>query len=337
MQCEHFIPNHGESKLLGLRSFWWIYGRGGDIIDRFGNKFNRQLLPNNEYFGMYIGDELDETKLSEFMVYANRWGDVENSSKVVKKFIEADGWKYANRDRGSTGRPVLIKGHRCINSFPFDVKCAVVYDLELEDIVIIPSYTFRLNNKAADLFKKVIDTYGELYDCYDVKVLLEWKPLNVFPCNEYAYIASAECCFAKGYQINKLIDEAERNNQLYNIAGEYMCIRLAGTGETQSKLFVVSNKWNYKTHVKTEPWMKENNSIIKMWRDTTYSGRVCVINEHKCIIVYPFNIYNPVIWDVEENVAFVMPSKEYVGDRYYEKIKEYFGYLPMYTNKNGKG
>ena len=50
MQCELFVPSAGEEKTLGLKTFWWVYGRGGEIVDRYGYRMGREFMPDRYYF-----------------------------------------------------------------------------------------------------------------------------------------------------------------------------------------------------------------------------------------------------------------------------------------------
>lgn len=330
MQCELFVPSAGEEKTLGLKTFWWVYGRGGEIVDRYGYRMGREITPDRYYFGIYIGNEVDETRLDEFKLYSNKWDNLENS-KIVEEYLTEGGWAKAHSTKQSIGKPVMIKGHKCINTLPFGTKCAVVYDLELEDMVIIPHYKFRLNKKTENLFNRVVSIYGELTEYYNVKIDVEWHDLNIFPCSEFASCVPAKYCIARGWQVNKILKYRDKNHKCNDVV-EYIVIKVDDTETEKGRMFVVSNKWKYEEHEKIEPWMLEDNSFVQMWRAKNYSGRPCMINGHRCVIVYPFNVYNPVIWMVDTGAVFVMPSKAYPGNPYYDKIKEVFGKIPVYEH-----
>lgn len=330
MQCEHFVPSAGEKEMLELKSFWWIYGKGGDIVDRYGYRLNIEILPDRYYFGIFIGDEIDESRLEDFKLYSNKWDNLENT-KVNERYMEEDGWKLAHSDKHSIGKPVMINGHRCINSLPFGTKCAVVYDLEVEDMVLIPHYKFRFNKRAENLFNKVISVYGELNSYYNVRTEVEWRPLNIFPCKEFASNVPAHYAILRGWQVTKLLKLKDQGHRCNDVM-QYICIKIDKSEEEGERIFVASNKWKYDTHEKIEDWMLEENSFAKMWRCKNYSGRPCMINGHKCVIVYPFSLYNPVIWVTGSNHVFVLPAKAYPGDPYYEKIKEVLGKISVYEN-----
>lgn len=331
MQCERFVPNAGEEKSLGLKPFWWVYGTGSEIVDRYGYRLNVEILPDRDYFGIYIGDEIDEDKLDEFKLYSNKWSTDNPYVKVNEKYVADDGWKAAHSDKKSIGKPVNVKGHKCINTLPFGTKCAIVYDTDLEDVVLIPHYKYRYNKRVEKLFDRVVSIYGELDEYYNIKTEVEWIALNIFPCKEFASNVPAYYAILRGWQIRKILKKTSAcKEEQWNDIMEYICIKIVNDNGEEDKIFFASNKWKYNSHDKVEPWMLEDNSFNKMWRLKNYSGRPCMINGHKCIVVYPFSAFNPVIWVTGSNHVFVLPAKAYDGDQYYEHIKEVLGKIPVY-------
>lgn len=325
MQCDKFIPTADEERTLGVKPFWWIYGTGEEIIDAYGNKMNKHLMPNKEYFGLYLADEINEDELYKFVIYSNKW-DLIEKGEADDYFTDERGWFKANSDFHSVGKCVTIHGHKCINSLPFGVKkVAIVYDTTIHNMVVVPSYRFRYNASCKRLFDNIISIYGELTDCYNIRSNYDWTPLNIFPCSEFASCTTASYMLAYGWQVSKILKVKPKGSKLNNVV-KYIVIKIDPTDSQEERIFVCSDKWKYPKHDKVQDWMEDgDNTINNVWRKDNYSGAPCTVNGRKCIIIYPFNCFNPVLWDTETDAVYVMPSKAYTGHPYYREIEAHFG------------
>lgn len=318
MKTKLFNPSEEFAKKFDITQVSYIYDIGYNIVANFGNIFKMRMMPNVHYVLISIGSAIDKEKM---FICSNK-RDYNKHPNLKSNFLSCNSFGEMCYNKYYGGFPTNINGKECILLFPFDEKLPFVLDIEHEELLPILNVKYKDCPECKEYFDKMEEFYGDCSSLFPELPEPEIKPLSVSPCGEYACLNDVEYVVAYGWQIaNNLSERIAMTN--INFKVKYLVILMNRGGKT--RLFVYSNKWTYENHDKIEEWMKEDGASKKMLCDESYSGLPCMMNGHKTIICYPFLLYNPVIWDVETDEVFVVPSKEYPEDDYYKMLVERFG------------
>lgn len=324
MKIKLFNPNQALMESAGIEPVSYAYGRGVEIVKHFGNIFKVRLLPNIRYLIMSTGSEIN---VERPFICSNKY-DYDEHPNLEPAYVEENSFRHMYLDKYLGGLPSNVHGKRCILTFPFSSDIPFVFDLEREELLPMLTPSFKDIEGLDEYYEKMEEFYG---DCSDLFISSEgpaFKPLDVNPCGEYACTDQAEYLIAYGWQICELFSDKIKLKSS-NRRVKYLVILVHRNGEDDE--FIYSGKWAYENHTKVEDWMKEDGAHELMLKSTDYSGMPCNVNGRKTIVCYPFMVYNPVIWDVITDEVFVLPSKSYPGDEYYDMLVKKYG--EFYSDK----
>lgn len=318
MKIKLFNPNQALMDAAGIEPVSYAYGKGIEIVKHFGNIFKVRLLPNIRYLIMSTGSEINTERP---FICSNKY-DYDEHPGLEPAYIEENSFKHMYTDKYLGGLPSNIHGKHCIITFPFSNETPFVFDLEHEELIPMLTPSFQDVEGLEEYYNKMEEFYGDCSDLFISAEGPEFKPFDVNPCGEYACTDPVEYLIAYGWQIaERFQDKVQLKSS--NRRVKYLVIFVHRNGEDHE--FIYSGKWSYENHTKVEDWMKEPGAHKLMLKSTDYSGLPCNINGRKTIVCYPFMVYNPVIWDVITDEVFVVPSKPYPGDEYYEMLIKKYG------------
>lgn len=316
MKVRLFNPRQELKDLFGAECISYVYDTGINIVRHFGNVFVVRLTPQVHYLILSRGSEINtETAF----ICSNKY-DYEDHPNLEEKFTRENSFKDMHTDKYLGGMPSNIHGRPVIISFPIGNKLPFVLDVESEEYLPIIPPEYKGREGLDEYFNKMEELYGDCSDLFD-RVKPEFKMLDVYPCGEYAEIYDTKYVIAYGWQLKRYYaDEIKMKAGGHTV--KYLILNINKKVPNEC---IYSNKWGYDSYTKIKDWMKEPGAHKKMLASAEYSGLPCNLNGHKVIVCYPFLVYNPVIWDAETDEVFVLPSKAYPGDPYWEHLVEKYG------------
>lgn len=331
-----YIPTKAEEEILGCAPFRWAYVKGNDIVKAYGNNFPL-ILKENIYY-LFISTSDDNDDISSMRVYSNKWlyADYVN---IDEKFKMPDSWKYVCEEYQKNGTVCNLNGTLGIVVYMFKLRAILFFDTEEKKPYIIPHEGFREKQKLKYLFDETDAKFGNLSDYYESQKEPQFRELDTRPCGEFASFAQVEYLFCEGWQVLKFMKE-HLKKMLLDSKGTYLVFRKPKPSDNNKLAYIFqSNKWEIQEKNKKrlrnriEPKAKEINSIRYYIGTKNYANQPCKINNKKVILCYPMSTYNPVVWDIEDNSIWVLPSKYYPSDNYCKQLEAHFGKLSFLQNR----
>lgn len=317
MKIKLFSPNDKLVEIFGATCLSYVYDTGINIVREFGNVFVVRLAPRIHYLILSRGGDLN---LDGAFICSNKY-DYEKHPNLEEKYIRKDSFRDMCGDKYLGGLPSNIHGRKVLLSFPYGNKLPFVFDVESEEYLPIIPYEYKNVEELAPYFEKQESIFGDCSDMFIHAVKPELQPLNTYPCGEYAGIYDTKYLIGFGWQIRKyLSDKIQMKSPSSSV--KYLIIQMS---KDMPNMYIYSNKWSYDSHSKVEDWMKEPGAHEKMFSSVDYSGLPCNLNGHRVIVCYPFQVYNPTIWDIDTDEVFVLPSRAYPGDAYYDSLVAKYG------------
>lgn len=318
MEIKLFTPSEELMKEVGFEPLAYTYGTGEELVKEFGNCFKVRLSPNIHYLCMNHGTEIDTSKA---FICSNKM-EYTAHPNLKPVYLAEDSFKTMYMDRFFGGMPTDIHGKKAILTFPFGNKCGFVYCIETGELLPVLHPGYRDIPGAEVYTGRVTEIFGETADLFPQTEQPVWRDLNCLPCSEFASIKPVRYIVLYGWQVVKYFKEEIKMKEV-NRRVKYLVIEVQEKKAAHQYYF--SNKWVYTNHTKVEDWMKEEGAHERMFNDVAYAGLPCNFHGHKVIVTYPFMIYNPVIWDTEDDSVYVLPSKAYPGNRDYDDIVKKYG------------
>ena len=328
LDFSRYEPTKLEREILHCSPFWWAYVKGREIVQAYGNNLPLELRENVDY--LVINCVEDPDSLESMRVYSNKWL-YSDYVTIDEKFKVEDSWQYVCEEYQKNGCACNLHGHLGIIAYPFKLRAVVFFDTTDNQVYLIPHDGFRDKPGLEDIFKKTDERFGSLAKYYKSQAAPVFEELNVRPCGEYASFVPVEYSFCEGWRVIKFLGNYLKRNCL-DAKATYLVFRKEKSDETMSYIYH-SNKWGIeaknkkKLRNKIDPRAKEINSIRHYLNDQRYSNQPCKIGNKKVILCYPVSTYNAVVWDIEDNTVWVLPTKRYNNDEYFKKLEAHFGKL----------
>lgn len=328
LNFRRYEPSEAEKTVLRVTPFWWTYQKGRDIVAAYGNNLPLELRESVDY--LVINCVEDPDNLESMRVYSNKWLYADYVS-IDDKFKGEDSWANICEDYQKNGSVCNLRGHLGIVAYLFKLRAILFFDTDDQQVYLIPHEGFREKPELADEFKKIDEKFGCLSEYYETQKSPEFLPLNVRPCGEYASFYPVEYSFCVGWRVIKFMREHLKKNSI-DSKGLYLVFRKEKNNGEMGYIYH-SNKWEIeaknkkRARNKIDVKAKELNSIRYYLNDQRYSNQPCKINKKKVILCYPVSVYNAVVWDTEDNSVWVLPTKRYHKDEYFQRLEEHFGKL----------
>jgi len=315
-----YNPSGTEKRFLGVEPFYWLYASGIEIIREYGDIFLQHILPDVNYL---IISKTEKIQARRVTVISDKWGKLSNG-KVYPECLKEDAWSIVHDRLKYKNQPVKINGKEFIIAYPIDrIKIPFLYSRSSGNLFPVLRLTDTSNPRLSKIFEVMDEELGDwskFYRCGAKE--LAWHGLNILPCGEFAHVGLVEYCVARGYDIKFSLPKFR------NISNKRNYIVLKCYLDDGESFIVVPNRWELRgdAHKVWEPWMDEDDSLKYMVGRRVYTGCRGMLGGKRCMIItFPSRIYNPVIWDVDSNTVFTLPSRAYPGDKYYKQIVSYFG------------